>query len=153
MSYSITIVDTFHYHASVLFGLDIQGSNFPLLVGCSLLTPQGEEVDLPAKWIESPGLALWQIKADDRFTNPQEPNPMNAFTPWYGKVIFALWRDDTFEERLADTRWVEWSAKWLVGSSTAGLDMQDEAIERKYANRLRVWLDQKPDKSDPLGIR
>ena len=39
MSYSIRMVDTFHYLASVIFGLDIQGSGFPLFVRCSLLTP------------------------------------------------------------------------------------------------------------------
>jgi hypothetical protein len=153
MSYSITIVDKFHYHASVLFGLDIQGSTFPVFVGCSLLTPKGEVVDLPAQWLNTPGLALWKIKADDRFQNPAEPNPMSAFTPWYGKIIFALYTDDTFENRLTDTGWVEWSAQWLIGSSTKGLDMQDDAIKRKYGKRLDVWTDQRPSKHDPLGIR
>jgi hypothetical protein len=158
MGYSIKIVDQYKYHGSIVFGLDIQAptNEFPLLVGCSLLTPQGEEIDLPAKWLNSPGLVLWKIKADERFQNPREPTPRNAATPWYGKIIFALWRNDKFTERLFDTGWVEWTALWLIGSSTAGLNMQDEQIKRKYGHRLDVWSarkkEEKPD-NDPLGIR
>jgi hypothetical protein len=110
-------------------------------------------VDLPARWITSPGLALWKIKPDERFKNPAEPHPISALTPWYGKIIFALYADDTFENRLTDTGWFDWTARWLIGSSTAGLDMQDDGINRKYGHRRDVWKDQLPSKEDSLTMQ
>jgi hypothetical protein len=155
MSYSIQIKDQFGYHAKVIFGLNIQApaSEFPLLVGCSLLNPTGQEVDIPARWLKSPGLAIWGVSPGGESRDVKfiaNPNDMTMA----GKIMFALWRDDTFTERLADTGWVNWKAYWLIGSSTAGLDMQDERIKQEYGNRLDVWSKQKPaSNNDPLGIR
>lgn len=155
MDYSILIKNQFSYHASVVFGLDIQGPTreFPLLVGCSLLTPRGEEVDLPARWLKSPGLAIWSVKADAQFLENPRVTPDDRV--WSGRIIFALWRDDTFTERLTDTGWVNWRAYSLIGSSTAGVNMQDDQIKSGYGNRLDVWSDRKSGwpTNDPLGIR
>jgi hypothetical protein len=155
MSYSIHIKDQFGYHARVIFGLNIQApaSEFPLLVGCSLLNPTGQEVDVPPRWLRSPGLAIWEVTPGVEF-------PGTKFIVDYddrmmaGKIMFALWRNDTFTERLSDTGWVNWEAYWLIGSSTAGLDMQDERIKREYGSRFDVWSKEKQaSNNDPLGIR
>lgn len=152
MGYSITIKNQFVYHASVVFGLNIEGRGFPLLVGCSLLTPKGEVVDLPAKWLKSPGLAIWTYEADARFLHKPGVEPCDRV--WLGRIKFALWRDDTFTERLADTDWVRWETFYLIGTSTAGVNMSDDHIERNYGHRLDVWSEQKPKADDdPLGIR
>lgn len=142
MGYSIEIKNKFGYHASVVFGLDIQGParEFPLLVGCSLLTPRGEAVDLRARWLKSPGLAIWEVKADVQFLENPGVFPITD-RRWSGRIIFALWRNDSFTERLTDTGWVNWHAQSLIGSSTAGLDMQDDRIKREYGKRFDVWTD------------
>jgi hypothetical protein len=136
--YNIRIVDQFRYHASVVFGLDIlaPSSEFPLLVGCSLQNKNGEIIDVPARWLLSPGLALWQVKVDSRLQSGVIPQD-----GWHGRIIFALWRDDRHIERLADTGWVNWECYWLIGSSTKGLDMQDDSIKSKYGDRMKVWKD------------
>jgi hypothetical protein len=148
---SVKVIEQFGYHDSVVFGLDIQGS-CPLLVGCSLQTSKGEVIDLPPKWLSSPGLAIWQIKPDDKFF--ENPNAHVYDRIKLGVIKFALWKDDTFTNRLADTDWTPWKAYWLIGSSAAGLNLQDERINEKYGNRFNVWLNEKPlIDNDPLGIR
>jgi hypothetical protein len=141
VSYSIQIVDQFHYHASVVFGLDVLASNseFPLLVGCSLKTLHGEIVDVPARWIKSPGLALWEIRPGTEFIRNPDTLPINDRV-MAGTIIFALWRNDSFTESLGDTGWIDWEAIWLIGSSTKSMDMQDEHIQRKYGTRRDVWI-------------
>jgi hypothetical protein len=136
MAYSITVADQYHYHGQVVFGLAIEAPNkeFPLLVGCSLRTPQGGIIDLPAGWLSSPGLALWDVKVTADFMNKAD-----RYDGWHGEIKFALWRNATFSERLADTVWLPWGAPYLIGASTAGLDMQDAEIKNKYRGRLRVW--------------
>ena len=54
-------------------------------------------------------------------------------------VIFALWPDEQFSQRLVDTGWQSWQADWLIGSSTKALDYKDTYIEEKYKDRLNVW--------------
>jgi hypothetical protein len=135
--YRIAIVDQYKYHWGVNVGLSIAGPSgeFPLLVGCSLRTPKGEVRDLPAKWLTSPGLALWHFNVDHEFkSEPQDP-----FSSVRGEIIFALWRDNSFTERLCDTGWIRWTAPWLRGASAAGLDMQEAEIQSKYKDRLNVW--------------
>ena len=78
---------------------------------------------------------MWKIKPDERFKAGSE------WDGWHGKIIFAVYMDDTHAERLADTGWVDWNAQWMIGSSTKGLDMQDEQIKSKYGERLKVWRD------------
>jgi hypothetical protein len=135
---TIRIVDKYMYHARIVFGLDVlaPAERWPLFIGCSLLTRQGEVVDQPARWLPSPGLALWDIKIGERRFQDNPGVPMDG---WSGRVIFAMYPDDTFSERLADTGWVPWSVYWLIGSSTAALDMQDQEIRAKYGNRFDVW--------------
>ena len=138
MTYSIRITDKWGYHASVVCGLNIAGpeKEFPLYVGCSLRTLKGEIVDIPARWLKSPGKAIWVIKADKRFKTGEFHDG-----DWEGYVMLALWRNETFKERLADTGWIHWCAPYLIGSSTAGLDMSDEFIKKEYAGRFDVWFD------------
>jgi hypothetical protein len=132
----ITVVDQFGYNASVVFGLEVEApaEECPLVVGCSLRTTQGDIIDQPARWLSSAGLALWEIKATPEFKIGQHRED-----GWRGQVIFALWPDDRFSRRLADTGWLPCSAYWLVGASTAGLDMQDDNVRRKYDGRFGVW--------------
>ena len=136
--HSIQIVEQYRYHASVVFGLDVlaPSSEFPLLVGCSVRSRDGKIVDIPAQWLKSPGSALWNIKAPPECQISTDPWDKS----WSGQIIFALWQDDTFTKRLADTGWVNWEALWLIGSSTKGLDMQDEQIKSKSAGRMDVWV-------------
>lgn len=144
-NYQIRIVDQFHYSMSVVFGLSVEGpaALFPLVLGSSLRTEQGDVVDLPAKRIVSPGPAIWSIadEIDGRFkTGRASDYSLRAD----GEIIFALWRDDSFTERFADTGWQRWQAIHLPpGSSTAGLDMQDWQIQTGYASRR--------DALQPLG--
>lgn len=132
----LDIEDTLHYHASVVYGLRIQSDRpFPLVVGCSIRTPKGEIIDIPAHYLLSPGLALWKVKA------PRECLTGGSWQDgtWRGHIIFALWEDTTFSKRLTDTGWVPWEAYGMIGGSSAGLDMQESLIGNKYADREKVW--------------
>jgi hypothetical protein len=134
----IAILDTYHYHASVVFGLSIKTREaFPLVVGCSLRTRSGRIIDLPARRLLKPGPALWAIDAPAECATEGRHS---YGTDWSGDAIFALWRDSNFRERIADTGWIPWSAQGLIGSSTTGLAMQDEAIRAKYGRDLdKAW--------------
>lgn len=136
MVYSIAVIDQYLYHAQVIFGLEIEAhsNEFPLLVGCSLRSSQGCVVDLPARWLLSPGQALWDVKGTDEFKIGSD-----VFSEWSGQIKFALWRDDTFNQRLADSGWLAWHAPYMIGASTAGLDIQDQRIKDNYGDRLHVW--------------
>ena len=133
---NIEVIDQFRYHGSVVFGLEVAAlrEEWPLVVGCSLRTRHGDIVDQPARWLSSAGLALWEIKpgAEFKVGSHQEDG-------WTGQVIFALWPDDSFSHRLVDTGWIAWSAFWMIGTSTYGLDMQDQQILAKYGSRRDVW--------------
>jgi hypothetical protein len=162
--YNIAIVDKYSYQNSICLGLKVIApvKEFPLLVGCSLKTESGIVIDLPAKWIESAGLAFWQVKFNE-LENPSQfrINRIPFENDKRGFIIFALWRDDSFKQRLADTGWVTWDAPFLIGSSTKSMDMQDENIRNKYESRFSVLSDKKPEifiekvekNNDPLGIR
>lgn len=137
---SIQIIKQYPFHGSVLFGLLVDGAvdAFPLLVGCSLRPRLGEIVDLKARWLVSPGRALWKVQADSRFRESgTNVSPMDS--DWEGQIIFALYSDESFNERLADTGWVSWYAPWLIGSSAKGLDYMEEEIESSFAGRFDVW--------------
>lgn len=137
-NFSISISDTYHYHGSVVFGLTIQSdAPFPLVVGCSLRTEGGKIIDIPANRITEGGLAIWGIEATADCARGGNPH---YGCDWCGHVIFALYRDETFSERLTDTGWIPWTAPWLIGGSTAGLDIQDEEIESKYGYRKHVLV-------------
>lgn len=140
-SFSITIADQYKYHWGMTVGLSVAGPNqqFPLLVGSSLRTPQGEIRDLPVQWLTSAGLGLWHFNVGPEFRT----DARDEFSGVQGQIRFKLWRDDSFAECLSDTGWVPWTAPWLRGGSTAGLDMQEEQMRDKYKGRQDVWTQSK----------
>ena len=129
---SIYIENLYTRHKSIGVGLVISapGPDFPLVVGCSIRTHQGQIVDIPARRISSSGRAFWTIEAPDAAREGDSP-----FSGWSGYVIFALWGNEAFDTRLADTGWVHWHAPWMIGASTKGLDMQDDEIWELYGTR------------------
>jgi hypothetical protein len=141
----VQIEDFWPHGASMIIGLRVQcTSRFPIVVGCSLETPEGEEVDLPARFLHSPGLALWGYEeVDDRFADPPGARGVGRISGWRGKIIFALYTDATHDHRLADTGWVPWSARNVFGSSLASVDHAERniksTIDTKYAGRILVW--------------
>ncbi len=116
--YALQIVERFHFHGSVSFGLNVTGPSgaFPLVLGCSLRTRGGQVVDIAARYIDSAGVALWDVKADQRFKIGERDTP-GAFDGWSGSIIFALLQEPSFRERIVDTGWQDWSAPWLIGAS------------------------------------
>lgn len=143
--FSITIEDTFTYTRAILFGLDIVGASksFPLVIGCSAIDQQGNIVNIPHREIVSPGLALWQIKTNElegKFRVGGQPPFNDAYA---GQIIFALWENATFTNRLADTGWHNWQTVNLTGSSTVGLDYMEDGIKMKYGNRMKAFRDGK----------
>lgn len=136
MATRILIEDTFKYHAGVCFGIAVASdAGFPLVVGCSVRTHAGQIIDIPARYLISPGRALWHVRAPEECFVGLEASS----EPWVGHIIFAVYEDASFGNRLADTGWVEWGAPFAIGTSTAGLDMQDTEIESRYGTRKDVW--------------
>lgn len=136
MGTSILIKDVFTGHASLAFGLSLESdARFPVVVGCSIRTSAGQIIDIPARYLISPGLALWSVRAPEECFIGLDAMPDS----WVGHIIFAVYEDATFANRLADTGWVEWGAPFAIGSSTAGLDIQDQQMEARYGRRRDVW--------------
>lgn len=110
-----------------------------MVVGCSIQFPDGIIMDVPARLLNSPGLALWDVDAPDacavRITGTAE------IAHWKGRIIFALWPDFAFRTRLTDTGWVDWRAPWLMGHSLAGVKAQEDEIQSTYGHRLDIWLE------------
>lgn len=130
----------------LLLGLSVQSNEtFPLVVGCSLQNGDGEIFDIPARWILSEGIALWgQERVDIRFMYPKEIAPYTLCTGWEGNIIFALYSDSTFNNRLADTGWIKWESRNLIGSSLAGEEYEDPKLEAiinsQYLDRKKnIW--------------
>lgn len=156
MSSSIIIENLWKRGYFLLFGLSIESSEkFPIVVGCSMQTKSGEIVDLPARLLLSSGYAMWgQEKADERFAYPLGKR-YHGEGGWNGRVIFALYSDETFHHRLADTGRIEWETMNLFGSSLAGMDYQDMDVGRelntKYNGRQKeIWLSLK--EHEPINI-
>lgn len=127
----IRVVDTYGYHMKAYIGLEVRSDRtFPLVVGCSLRR-EGHLFDLPAQRVLSPGRVLLPVDPSEAERFPFSGVHVDAAA----SVIFALWSGSDFRERLADTGWVPITFTWLIGSSTAGLYMQDEEIEAKYGPR------------------
>jgi hypothetical protein len=139
----IRVIDQFHYHLQVVFGLDVHTDDdrWPKLVGCSLLSPAGNIHDLPARWLRSPGLALWDVRATTELSEFRtDSGGVGGYMAEYGgQAIFALWSDDSFSNRLADTGWVAWQALWMIGGSITSLDRLDEVLHSRYKDRFDVW--------------
>jgi len=154
MASNIKIEDFWTIQAGLLLGLSVQSSEkFPIVVGCSLQTGNGEIVDIPARYLLSPGFALWgQEKVDQRFRYPKDAQGLYEISGWNGRIIFALYSESSFQNRLADTGWIVWDSSNLIGSSTAGLNDRDKEIDHilnnKYIGRkMDIWTslkDQSP---------
>ena len=96
-------------------------------------------MDVPARLLNSPGLALWDVDAPDacavRITGTAE------ISHWKERIIFALWPDFALRTRLTDTGWVDWRAPWLISHSLAGVKAQEDEIQSKYGHRRDIWLE------------
>ena len=135
---SIEIIHIYARQSSLGCGLMIKGSpgTFPLLVGCSLKTRGGRVIDVPARWILSPGNAFWVVDVPDECrTNPGVPI---YDAEWRGFIIFALYYK-SHSNRLSDTSWQQWHSISLIGSSTKALDLQDREISEFYRPSDEVW--------------
>ena len=115
--YLVEIEEQLHYHSQVVFGLRVAAPDetWPNVVGCSVRTRTGEIVDLPARWLSSGGRALWVLNAPDDIGAGVAVDTGNPQEGWNGQIIFALWPDEQFAQRLADTGWQSWEAGWLIG--------------------------------------
>lgn len=129
---SLTLLDRYAFHGSVVFGFDVQGDG-PLVMGCTVVTREGKEIDLRAQDLARVGRVLCHLKA------PHETAYQDAIgRGWEGKVMFALWPDRNWNKRLADTGWIPWEAQDLIGSSIKGLEMQEDEMRAKYKDATKV---------------
>jgi hypothetical protein len=155
MNSVIKIEHFWKIQSNLIIGLNIQSSEeFPIVVGCSLRTNSGEIVDIPPRFLLSPGLSFWGTeRVDSRFKYPA-PTFENDWTKkmiiplrpegWFGEIIFALYIDTTFSRRLADTGWVGWHSEKLNMISYANTEKQEREIativENQYKDRTDdIW--------------
>jgi len=100
----LLLIDMVPMKNSVVFGLEVVAPDkyFPLVIGCSLQTEEGIQ-DIPAHSIEKEGLIRWELNISNGFVH---------FIDWNKKsdsrIIFALYKDADFKERLADTGWINY---------------------------------------------
>ncbi len=140
MQSSIKIEHFWEIQSDLIVGLNIQSEEkFPVVVGCSLKTNSGEIVDIPTRFLSSPGLSFWGTeRVDSRFKYPLN----SGFEgDWKGQIIFALYTDATFSKRLADTGWINWYWNNMFMSSTAGLDDRDAKIDGIIKNQYKDRTD------------
>jgi hypothetical protein len=97
MTYSIRIEGMYAEKApGCVLAIDGPASGFPVTVGLSYRTHDGEIVDLPPQQMPHPGHAIFtvqQYRSDETIRD----------------IIYALWRDTSFTTRLADTGWQHFS--------------------------------------------
>lgn len=143
---SIKLENFWTIGSQLILGIFVQSNEkFPIVVGCSLQTASNEIVDIPARYLFSSGFVFWGVeKVDRRFMYPKDALGLFDTSGWNGKIIFALYTDSSFHNKLADTGWIEWNSYNLIGSSTAGLDNRDkeidDIIENKYSVRNQnIW--------------
>ncbi len=136
MTSKITIIEQFGFHQSTVVALSIETLNsFPLIVGCSVKSASGEITDIPARLLLHSGTVLWGgVTAPDNCKMDQK----DRSPYWQGQIMFALWQDETFTTRLADTGWVDWRAPYLIGASMVSIDWATDSIIEKYGKN---WLD------------
>jgi hypothetical protein len=130
---SITLLDTYGFHRSTVFGFEIEGK--PMILGCTARTNAKKEIDFKAQKVNS-GKLLVTLYA------PAETRKDGAGIWWEGEVLMALWPDTNFKERLTDTGWIRWRAEHLIGSSITGVTMQEEAIRAKYKDAQRIRFEE-----------
>ena len=99
----INVVDIYELHKGIVVGLYIEShQRFPLVVGCSIRTPKGKVLDIPARVLKSPGLALWAVDAPVECAMRAPDN--SQVSEWSGHIIFALWPDFSFAKSRAACR-------------------------------------------------
>lgn len=118
---SIRVADIGDFHWHVVFGLEILGSG-RLYVGCSFRV-DGDVIDQPARWVNSPAKVLWKVAENER---------PRVFNERKGEVIFALYSDETQKERLADTGWVRWQ---ILGAGVIDMAKTDAFMNRAYRDK------------------
>ena len=137
--YAIEVSGLSYFHLSFVARLVVDGppDAFPVVVGCSLRTPEGMIVDVPAQRLSSPGRALWAVRpgdwGDDAWMNRYGEEQS-------GHAIFAIYADAAFSERLADTGWLPFDAPCLIGSSHAALDEANDGLREWIGVRANVWM-------------
>lgn len=135
---TIRVLDIYPFHRKIAVGLDIRSSGrFPLIVGCSVRSDDARIIDIPSRVLGSEGIAIWEMEAPDECGRCDAGNSRPY--EWGGEVLFALWPDNAYTNRLADTGWVKWAAPWMVGHSQAGAIHQEGEIQRKYGPRKDAW--------------
>lgn len=136
--WAITLNEIVPDHASFVCALTVTGLPrwFPVVVTCTLKTWRGQFLDVPARWLVSPGLAVWRI-LPPKECQQGRGNPFNQ--KWAGQILFTVYADSSRRERLADTGWHRWSARTLVGSVPKDLPKQFERLRQTYGSRLDVW--------------
>lgn len=87
---NISISEMYKGSDGIIVMLDITSQGFPLVVGCSMKTPTGKIIDIHHRVINDNGTVLWRLDHDIDTAN---------------EIIFALWKDDTFQHRICDTGW------------------------------------------------
>ena len=130
MHFSIDITEEFHVSWGIIhFGLEVLGNPemFPVYVGCSFRI-NDEIFDVPARWLRAPGRVLWKFENEDL---------QRIFQTKTGETIFAVYSDDTFAERLADTGWREWFA---IGCDPMGSAKIHSHMNSRYKNSANQWL-------------
>ena len=79
--------------------------------------------DLPARWLSSGGRALWVLNARDDIGSGVAVDTGNPQEGWNGQIIFALWPDEQFSQRLADTGWQNWQAVTVASRVSPKTDL------------------------------
>lgn len=97
----------FHQSDVLICGLAIEAETYPLLLGCSVIVDETEEViDLPTYEIFDRGWYAYTLELPAQTSRgPQEG--------YQGGVIFALWSYD-HETRLASTDWHPFEQKFKI---------------------------------------
>ena len=119
---NIDIIQEFHIGlGSIDFFLEVTGNPdiFPVYVGCSFRV-NSEIIDQPARWLKSPGKIVWEVNEDRE----------KIYRSRTGEVIFAVYSDDSFAKRLADTGWYKWQA---FGSDVIGT-AKTKAAMKSFSN-------------------
>jgi hypothetical protein len=145
MNISIEIADLHTFYRSIYIGLRVKAKRrrFPVVVGCSVRSLNGEVSDQPVRELGRPGYAYWgQIEAPDECYLDDERLA--------GQVTFALYSDITLSERLADTGWTPWNGSaavgvawehpWLTNESQAGMRVIEADLKSRYGEAL-AWPD------------
>lgn len=79
--------------------LNISNVTLPCVVGCSIIDIEGREYDIQHHQIQQQGVFNFQIDLNINFLKNQNIKVR--------RIIFALWQDDSFTQRICDTGWID----------------------------------------------